>query len=290
MKYLSTSEIAKEWNISERRVRILCSENRIPGALKIGKTFMIPSDAIKPKDKREGAYKLNVDIPLDYFIYEEKMKFDLEEKLSVNSLRIIDLIESNNKSLLTYYIELNSTLEKSDEIEGVRPHKELEKILNFECILSGFLKSINYVKNQDKKWPECCKEIIEKISLKSTVFCTLFKEEFQAKKNEDFSEIIKLFNYENQSPLRPCLEAIIKSFLKAILVIDYTPQNYLGLMIILNTKLAELNYSPLIINKESQIPFIEECQRFKGSKDSVNLLKIIRYQLGESIRAYSCFI
>lgn len=33
MEYLSTSEIAKIWGISRRRVTTLCSEGRIDGAL-----------------------------------------------------------------------------------------------------------------------------------------------------------------------------------------------------------------------------------------------------------------
>lgn len=36
MEYMSCPEAAKKWGISERRVQILCSENRIPGVFKTG--------------------------------------------------------------------------------------------------------------------------------------------------------------------------------------------------------------------------------------------------------------
>ena len=36
MEYMSCPEAAKKWGISERRVQILCSENRIPGVSKLG--------------------------------------------------------------------------------------------------------------------------------------------------------------------------------------------------------------------------------------------------------------
>ena len=36
MKYLSVTQTAEKWGISTRRIQILCSENRIPGAVKIG--------------------------------------------------------------------------------------------------------------------------------------------------------------------------------------------------------------------------------------------------------------
>ncbi len=52
MGYLSASQAAKKWNISQRRVQILCSENRILGAFKVGEVWAIPDDASKPEDKR----------------------------------------------------------------------------------------------------------------------------------------------------------------------------------------------------------------------------------------------
>lgn len=42
----------KKWGISERRVQILCKENRIPGVSKIGYMWLIPKSAVKPFDKR----------------------------------------------------------------------------------------------------------------------------------------------------------------------------------------------------------------------------------------------
>ena len=48
MKYLSVSEIAKKWNISERSVRNYCALGRISGAFLTGKTWNIPEDAQKP--------------------------------------------------------------------------------------------------------------------------------------------------------------------------------------------------------------------------------------------------
>ena len=52
MEYISTREAAEKWGISERRVQILCKENRIPGVSKIGYMWLIPKSAVKPFDKR----------------------------------------------------------------------------------------------------------------------------------------------------------------------------------------------------------------------------------------------
>lgn len=61
MKYLSITQTAEKWNISGRRIQILCAEQRIPGAVKIGSYWAIPDDAEKPKDARvkTGKYKKN---------------------------------------------------------------------------------------------------------------------------------------------------------------------------------------------------------------------------------------
>ena len=50
--YMTVKEAAKKWNISDRRVRILCAEGKIPGVTHEGRSWMIPKDAKKPEDGR----------------------------------------------------------------------------------------------------------------------------------------------------------------------------------------------------------------------------------------------
>ena len=52
MDYLSSAEIAKKWNVSQRRVAVFCKEGRVKGAVLIGRMWMIPKDAEKPIDSR----------------------------------------------------------------------------------------------------------------------------------------------------------------------------------------------------------------------------------------------
>ena len=53
MEYITTQETAGKWGISDRRVRMMCSQGEIPGAEKRGKSYRIPSGAKKPIDRRE---------------------------------------------------------------------------------------------------------------------------------------------------------------------------------------------------------------------------------------------
>lgn len=52
MDYISASEAAVKWGISERRVQKLCEESRIPGVMRFGRMWLIPKDAEKPTDRR----------------------------------------------------------------------------------------------------------------------------------------------------------------------------------------------------------------------------------------------
>ena len=49
MKYLTTSQIAEKWGLTERRIRMMCQEGKIEGAFLVGKTWNIPENAEKPK-------------------------------------------------------------------------------------------------------------------------------------------------------------------------------------------------------------------------------------------------
>lgn len=53
--------MSKIWGISPRRIAILCSEGRIAGAMKKGKTWLIPNDAPKPVDGRKTDDDLDTD-------------------------------------------------------------------------------------------------------------------------------------------------------------------------------------------------------------------------------------
>lgn len=52
MEYLTTVEMSKRWNISSRRIGVLCAEGRIEGVVKKGKMWLIPDNTKKPADAR----------------------------------------------------------------------------------------------------------------------------------------------------------------------------------------------------------------------------------------------
>ena len=57
MNFMSAREAADKWGISQRRVAVLCSENRIDNATMVGNMWIIPTTAEKPIDARSIRYK-----------------------------------------------------------------------------------------------------------------------------------------------------------------------------------------------------------------------------------------
>ena len=54
--FMTVNEASAKWGISDRRIRVLCAEGKISGAIKEGKSWKIPLGTVKPID---GRYKSN---------------------------------------------------------------------------------------------------------------------------------------------------------------------------------------------------------------------------------------
>lgn len=62
MEYIKVSKAAKKWGISDRRVRVLCAEGKVPGVIRKGNLYMIPENAQKPLDGRKSRAGVLADI------------------------------------------------------------------------------------------------------------------------------------------------------------------------------------------------------------------------------------
>lgn len=64
MEYITTKEASAKWGISPTRITIPANEGRIPGAYRLGRRWLIPASATKPKEfkpSRSGANKIEPD-------------------------------------------------------------------------------------------------------------------------------------------------------------------------------------------------------------------------------------
>lgn len=143
MKYMSISEASDKWQVSDRRIRALCSEGRIEGAIKIGRNWSIPSDAIKPTDARVSHKKNYFGLSYDFGMIDEmKLKIDghrpfskrltdsLHEKLIVEWTYNSNAIEGNTLTLSETKVVLEGIT-----IGGKSVVEHLEAINHREAIL-----------------------------------------------------------------------------------------------------------------------------------------------------------
>ncbi len=162
-KLLTIKEKAKQWGLSERRVRRLCEEGRIEGASKLGWIWGIPENSPKPEDKRLSS-KLPSPRPLLKWknsnfslIDQKKQQLDsmrplpmhtlasLREKMILDWTYHSNAIEGNTLTLSETKIVLEGIT-----VGGKSMHEHLEAINHKEAIL--YLESLVLNKEILSEW------------------------------------------------------------------------------------------------------------------------------------------
>lgn len=155
--YITVKQAAQKWGISDRRVRILCSQGRIPGAYRQGRAWRIPYDAIKPTD---GRYRITESlIP----ILEEKL-----EALKVRRPLTEGEVERLNEEFLIEYtynsnaIEGNTlTLRETDMV--LRGLTIDQKSLKEHLEVIGHKEAFEYIRQLVSENVELSEKVIKDI-------------------------------------------------------------------------------------------------------------------------------
>ena len=133
MNFLSVAEVAKLWSMSERSVRNYCAEGRIPGAMLVGKTWMIPSDAAKPNRKARTSNSKKTLLYILKLEKESKLKGGIYHKVQIEFTYNSNHIEG---SCLTHdqtrYIYETNTIGLTNEVINV--DDIVETANHFRCI------------------------------------------------------------------------------------------------------------------------------------------------------------
>ena len=80
MEYIKVKEAAEKWGISDRRVRLLCEQGAVVGAVKNWRSYLIPADAIKPMDKRHLRGKDISEQYIEVFAEIDTMKAEINRR------------------------------------------------------------------------------------------------------------------------------------------------------------------------------------------------------------------
>ena len=164
--FMTVKQASEKWGISDRRIRVLCSEGKISGAYQEGRGWKIPADAKKPAD---GRYKSKESILLQ--IDRKRAELDsmrpltagevarLNEEFIVEYTYNSNAIEGNTLTLRETDLVLRGlTIDQKplkDHMEAVG-HKEAfdyvsELVKDNIPISESVIKQIHYLVLADKK-------------------------------------------------------------------------------------------------------------------------------------------
>jgi excisionase family DNA binding protein len=164
MDYITIKEAADRWSISDRRVRILCSEGMIEGVVKQGRSYRIPTDAVKPVDGRSLRGK---EIPKQYKALFIRIDAKKEELASRRPLTQGELKRLQDEFLLEFTYNSNAiegntlTLQETAMVlEGITIDK---KPLKDHLEAVGHKEAFEYVKQLVFEKKEFSEKIIKEI-------------------------------------------------------------------------------------------------------------------------------
>ena len=164
--FMTVKQASEKWGISDRRVRVLCSEGKIHGAYREGRGWKIPIDAVKPAD---GRYKSRESLLMQ--IDRKKIELDskrpltegeasrLYEEFAVEYTYNSNAIEGNTLTLRETDMVLRGlTIDRKplkDHMEAVG-HKEAfdfvsELVKENTPLSESIIKQIHYLVLADKR-------------------------------------------------------------------------------------------------------------------------------------------
>ena len=154
---MTTKKASELWGISDRRIRILCTEGKIEGAELIGKTWYIPDNATKPADRR-------IKSPDSYLSKIEELKKILDSK---RPLTEGELERLNDEFIVEYTYNSNAiegntlSLRETDLVlRGLTIDKKPLKD-HLEAI--GHKEAFNFISTLVKEKAELSESIIKQI-------------------------------------------------------------------------------------------------------------------------------
>lgn len=164
--YMTIKETAVKWGVSDRRVRTLCAEGKISGAIRDGRAWKIPETAVKPEDGRLKSIESMLEM-----VDRKKAELDTKRPLTAGESKRLNeqfmveytynsnAIEGNTLTLReTDFVLRGLTIDKKplkDHLEVIG-HKEafdfvLELVKDNVALSESVIKQIHYLVLADQK-------------------------------------------------------------------------------------------------------------------------------------------
>lgn len=297
MDYISVQEACKKWGISDSRVRVLCREGRIEGAVKIGRNWVIPSDATKPVDGRETINKKYLGLEYDFGIidtlkyridkyrpFSKKLAESLHEKLVVEWTYNSNAIEGNTLTMSETKVVLEGIT-----VGGKSMVEHLETINHRDAIL--FIEDLVSSKDSLSEWnirnihSLILKEIDNKNAGKyRTENLVISGAKHIPPKHYEITDLMqKLIEeyYNNWIDYHPVVRATLLhgEFVKNHPFIDGNGRTS---RLLLNFELMRSGYSPIIIKNEDRAKYYEVLDMAHTTMNYEPFIKLVSELVIES--------
>ena len=304
MKFMTTKEAVRKWNISERRIRKLLQDGRIDGAVKVGNTWNIPVNSNKPADKRSVKLdntEFKIDLDKDYFNEVDKLNELLISKRPISKETLKSLKESINLEW-TYNsngIEGNTlTLRETQVVlEGItvggKTLKEHLEVINHEQAIL-FLDDL--VKD---------KEPISEWNIKNIHQLVLKKiDDNNAGKYRNENVTIKgathvppdylivpelmeklILNYENWDRYHPIIKAALLHG-ELVKIHPFVDGNGRTSRLVMNLSLMNSGYLPVIVKKDKRLEYYNALDKAHKTYDYTDFIKLVNELEIEMLNRY----
>lgn len=293
MEYMTTKDAVKKWNISERRIRQLLADGRIEGAVKVGNSWNIPIDALKPVDKRivkpdENNFIINLEN--NFFDEVDNLKKELDSKRPIPKETLKSLKESINLEW-TYNsngIEGNTlTLRETQVVlegitvggKSIKEHLEAinheqailfldELVKDNEPITEWNIKNIHGLILKEIDNENAGKYRGENVTIKGATHIP-----------PDYIKVPELMeklilNYETWNNYHPIIRAALLHG-ELVKIHPFVDGNGRTSRLLMNLDLMNSGYNPVIIKKEDRLKYYEALDKAHTTSDYTDFVKLV---------------
>ena len=304
MEYMTTKDAVKKWNISERRIRQLLADGRIEGAVKVGNSWNIPIDALKPVDKRivkpdENNFIINLEN--NFFTEVDNLKKELDSKRPISKETLKSLKESINLEW-TYNsngIEGNTlTLRETQVVlegitvggKSIKEHLEAinheqailfldELVKDNEPITEWNIKNIHGLILKEIDNENAGKYRRENVTIKGATHIP-----------PDYIKVPELMeklilNYETWNNYHPIIRAALLHG-ELVKIHPFIDGNGRTSRLLMNLELMNSGYNPVIIKKEDRLKYYESLDKAHTTGNYTDFVKLVTKLEVEMLKKY----
>lgn len=304
MEYMTTKDAVKKWNISERRIRQLLADGRIEGAVKVGNSWNIPIDALKPVDKRivkpdENNFIINLED--NFFDEVDNLKKELDSKRPISKETLKSLKESINLEW-TYNsngIEGNTlTLRETQVVlegitvggKSIKEHLEAinheqailfldELVKDNEPITEWNIKNIHGLILKEIDNENAGKYRGENVTIKGATHIP-----------PDYIKVPELMeklilNYETWNNYHPIIRAALLHG-ELVKIHPFIDGNGRTSRLLMNLDLMNSGYNPVIIKKEDRLKYYESLDKAHTTGNYTDFVKLVTELEVEMMKKY----